>query len=87
MKHTKGPWKYDDELYIWGPNNEMIAEMRGTGANLPQEANARLIAAAPDMLTLLDVAFCDARDPEAYMKENWSTFRAEFLRILKGIQK
>jgi hypothetical protein len=61
---TPGPWHYDDQLYIWGPKGEMIFTMndgsdgppdmigtvRGFGAGLPQDANAALIAAAPDLL-------------------------------------
>lgn len=52
--HTAGPWRPDvDSLFIFGPNTEMIAEMRGAGANLPIEANAKLIAAAPEMAEAL----------------------------------
>jgi len=55
MPHTQGPWKYDDEgQYIFGPNTEMIAEIRGYGEYLPQEANGRLIAAAPELLEALE---------------------------------
>lgn len=66
-KFTPGPWSYDGVLYIRGPNGEMVADfveddecslarIRGTGANLPQEANAHLIAAAPELLEALEEA-------------------------------
>ena len=48
-KHTPGPWRVDDNyvlcLYDGRPNN--ICRMLGRGDET--EANARLIAAAPDM--------------------------------------
>lgn len=50
MKFTPGPWRYDGHAYIFGPKREMVAMIRGTGENLPEEANARLIAAAPELL-------------------------------------
>lgn len=59
---TPGPWGYDGICYIFGPAEEMIADtdddihvirMRGIGAQLPIEANARLIALAPEMADLL----------------------------------
>ena len=63
MKYTPGPWTYDGICYIWGPKGEMIADdgipdeqemetirLRGVGAALPMEANAHLIAAAPELL-------------------------------------
>jgi hypothetical protein len=61
-QHTPGPWRFDGICYIFGPNDEMIADteveetpgavlrMRGIGAQLPIEANARLAAAAPELL-------------------------------------
>lgn len=39
-KHTPGPWRYDGHGYIWSASGE-------------QDANARLIAVAPDMLLML----------------------------------
>jgi hypothetical protein len=53
---TPGPWKAGGALaagYIWGPNGEMIGEVRGKGGGLPQDANQRLLAAAPEMAALL----------------------------------
>lgn len=64
-KHTEGPWKVGPMgQYIFGPDTEMVADMenpdgsvcrmRGVGGELPIEANARLIAAAPELLEALE---------------------------------
>ena len=54
-KHTPGPWRVDDNyvlcLYDGRPNN--ICRMLGRGDET--EANARLIAAAPDLLEACEV--------------------------------
>ena len=42
-KHTPTPWEYDGQGYIFGPDNEMIAELRGFGGNLPMDINAAFI--------------------------------------------
>jgi hypothetical protein len=61
-KHTPGPWEArdfsGDQYVIWGPEfgggrHALIATC--TGPNL--EANARLIAAAPEMLAALKRAY------------------------------
>jgi len=52
-KHTPGPWHLDDEAqpdYVFSRDMKMIATLRGEGDELPLIANARLIAAAPDLL-------------------------------------
>lgn len=65
MKHTKGPWEVcDDDTSVHSPSQDMIvhtAEMPGDPAMYPQsfeeeEANARLIAAAPELLEALKIA-------------------------------
>ena len=59
MTHTPGPWTFDGITYIWGPNNEMIADLpdecrvariRGVGGRLPIDANAQLLSTAPELL-------------------------------------
>ena len=56
-KHTPGPWEADGEGYIFGPGTSMIAETRGWGDDSINEvANARLIAAAPDLLEACKLA-------------------------------
>ena len=59
-QHTPGPWIWGDNfngLYGAGPNNEVLnyASYEGMwlGYHKAQHANARLIAAAPDLLEAL----------------------------------
>ena len=64
-KHTPGPWKLDRSLQpadgeydyaISSPEHFVLAEAFGRSANgghPPAEANARLIAAAPELLEAL----------------------------------
>ena len=58
-KHTPGPWKVSltDDTTVIAPDNSVIAEIDGD-YNQPDlwpimEANARLIAAAPELLEAL----------------------------------
>ncbi|MDT3468959.1 hypothetical protein [Stenotrophomonas maltophilia] len=57
-KHTPGPWAYqeDSDAYthiVRGPNNRFICQLaQVTSAEI--EANARLIAAAPELLEALE---------------------------------
>ena len=83
-KHTPGPWVVNDlyaETEIRGPQNSgaMICVMSPWGIAAdepdPQRANARLIAAAPDLLEALreyDAAFTefdpDSRDSRHRMR-------------------
>src|SRR5262245_8576864 len=57
-KGTPLPWCGDPDSYaeyIWGPNLEMVAQMRGTGAGLPKAENqAKLLAAVNALPGLLD---------------------------------
>lgn len=57
-KHTPGPWK-NEEGYRWlnaRSDDRVIADMRIVGGVIEDEvkANARLIAAAPDLLEALE---------------------------------
>lgn len=67
MKHTPGPWKVEYENYgngsfrEWfnvGPARVYITDsrtaMEGLGQTAEAEANARLIAAAPELLEALE---------------------------------
>lgn len=65
LKHTKGPWKYlsatkESLPTIYVPNPIVGATMICTvSMRVEQEANARLIAAAPDLLkTLIKLNDC-----------------------------
>ena len=59
-EHTPGPWSAEDTV-IYGPSHLNIAELEPNDyiRNDEQRANARLIAAAPDLLAALD-ALVDA---------------------------
>lgn len=46
VEHSPLPWKYDGVQFIFTSENDMIAEIRGFGANLPQDANAAFIVTA-----------------------------------------
>ena len=53
---TKGPWHGDPEgycEYVWGPNNEMVFQIRGAGADLPMEANRDFAIAAREAVPAL----------------------------------
>ena len=51
-QHTPGPWTVDNQ-YIHGPDGIRFLAVAGDGAG---QANARLIASAPDLLNLLTAA-------------------------------
>lgn len=58
-KHTPGPWEFSGcdhapILHIYAPDNKHI--FHGERSQTEQEANARLIAAAPEMLEALKSA-------------------------------
>lgn len=76
-KHTPGPWFAQDtrlvggQVAVVGPNHDRKAGEQGemvvahvNGRSGEQGANARLIAAAPDLLAALQAA-CDTIDLEA----------------------
>lgn len=59
--HTKGPWRVGpvDDTVVTGPDGSVVAEIDGD-YNQPDtwpvmEANARLIAAAPDLFEALEL--------------------------------
>lgn len=59
-KHTAGPWKWDGGGYV-DAARECIAGINAIGSPCKSEANARLIAAAPDLL-----AACEAVVEDGY---------------------
>lgn len=73
MTHTPGPWKIDGLLII-GAESGPIARMT-SGANEANGYNARLIAAAPDMLRACQAVI-------AYHDSNFPENREEMLRIV-----
>jgi hypothetical protein len=57
MPHTPGPWFADDDGYIYGgPDRLILTDPSSANPDIPAEeteANAALIAAAPDLLAAL----------------------------------
>lgn len=54
MNHTPGPWEWDGDRLITGSGAEVISAAPWEGSWLSYEnkdENAKLIAAAPDLLT------------------------------------
>ena len=64
MAHTRGPWEYDETFrQIVGPDSIAIADMTRWVSQFPElTANARLIAAAPDLLDIAIRAVESERD-------------------------
>ena len=68
-QHTPGPWAVDDTGYR-APGNglcvmawpECVAVVGANNPHLPQDANAHLIAAAPDLLEALKEIAADYAD-------------------------
>jgi hypothetical protein len=74
-KHTPGPWSLKDDL-IYGPDGITIVSADGLMENYgPPDrsmeenyANARLIAAAPELLEALKGLFKNNQDIDAYLQ-------------------
>ncbi len=79
--HTPGPWSYEYTPYISQDGEEIpafqihgIAKISETNESRPQEeqeANARLIAAAPDLLAALEAQAMAEADPEASERKGY----------------
>lgn len=72
-KHTQGPWKRGvTSPKIYGADGEPVARAWHDRDAIEREANARLIAAAPELLEALEAAetalIKDMEDPEGF---NW----------------
>ena len=58
-QHTPGPWTLSERMTIWSESDRLIACCCADSLNAPtasETANARLIAAAPDLLAALHEA-------------------------------
>lgn len=70
MKHTKGPWFFEDDkhnTHKWifsQATGYVIARFEHDEINL--EANAHLIAAAPDLLSACEAALIDLCSDELF---------------------
>jgi hypothetical protein len=103
-KHTPGPWSYDPASFwkrpglrgfkVYGPDSKSIAAYSSAGNRNAeeQEANARLIAAAPDLLAalreLIETAerFADLRG-STDQKALWADLEAARIAIAKAVPK
>lgn len=90
IKHTPGPWMFheqgDANQYCLLTNDKrwVIAFSQNGELHTPEQiANAKLIAAAPELLEALILAI-DALDPE---KEHLDYDDSAFLEIKKAIKK
>jgi hypothetical protein len=64
-KHTPGPWR-QEETRVYFPNNAGGFCIR----NCPSpEANARLIAAAPELLDIAETIALDSTSPHQWLDE------------------
>lgn len=77
-EHTPGPWRVGDRepyVEIWGPMLMNAYPVLASMEAEPREANARLIAAAPDLLAALPDLFHviswleNGCDPRSAVKE------------------
>lgn len=60
MEHIPGPWEAHENCLITAGKNKMhIAQCATTGLGYAAAGNARLIAAAPEMLRALELALID----------------------------
>lgn len=96
-KYTPGPWKIQREIlnspqpeYIYGgPESTHVCDFRELNPNLldevleQQQANARLIAAAPDLLTACTQAV-DAASVDILTLTNPAKFQARIVRYLEA---
>lgn len=55
MSYSKGPWRWDS-AYVVDSDDIPVASVNARGSFSESEANAKLIAAAPTMLTALKAA-------------------------------
>lgn len=72
MSHTKGPWKWEDGYIVDSQQVPYpVASVNAMGSIAESEANARLIAAAPEMLDALNLVldYLHAFQEEEYSDE------------------
>jgi hypothetical protein len=74
VKFSLGPWRPSYGIFVHAANDECVALVKGDGDE-NTEANARLIAASPDLLEAADDALADLEGYE---------FAAETIRKLRA---
>lgn len=98
-KHTPGPWKahFEDAYFVTGPDLGRVAMMMnlkgahglgGRRSGNESAANARLIAAAPDLLEALQsVAMWAENQADGQSKGGHATFDLMMLREQRDIAR
>ena len=100
MSHTPGPWKVDEDGFVWGccpgpafmkTAHFLVAEVRGWGylqyradGEQIQAGNARLIAAAPELYEMLSEVLSSI-ERVACGGENAVRFRAEWIEEARAV--
>jgi hypothetical protein len=80
MTYTPGPWFYDGECFICSDGPDIASVVK---AATGWEANARLIAAAPDLLVAL-VRLFDAADQNEVTFADMNVARAAIAKATGG---
>jgi hypothetical protein len=91
MEHTKGEWEVSTHGNAVYCGEMKIAVCDGASREWPNfaavKANARLIAAAPELLAALELVMLDYQNcdnPEPFWKENLSIARAAIAKARGG---
>lgn len=88
-KHTPGPWWLDDDGFIASGNGdtyETIADPHCSDLDIDErEANARLIAAAPELLEALEELVEQCETAQGLSDYNYGKF--DLVHALKAISK
>jgi hypothetical protein len=99
MSYTKGPWEIDRTEKYYKPcirhNGIVIALLARNDAALvmpenqqaEDDANARLIAAAPEMYEALNVALAVIRSPQSFVVEGVCADIERVIRKATGAEK
>lgn len=82
-QHTPGPWTRNRHDDIHDANGDLVCGACGPEA-ADQEANARLIAAAPDLLAALSAAFIHERPSSPATKPAWWDLAAAAIAKAEG---
>ena len=67
-QHTPGPWKFESGTIRSVPANYWLASMNSFEGAVNHEANARLIAAAPELLAALELIYANAGESPEWIR-------------------